>query len=77
MGAALSLFVAEAAQASHRQDVRFASFNASLNRFLEGELISDLSTPEDAQAQVIAEILQRSRPDVVLVNEFTSSGLTS
>lgn len=51
-------------------DIRFATFNASLNRAAEGQLIADLSTPENAQAQAIAEIIQRSNPDVVLVNEF-------
>lgn len=50
--------------------IRFASFNASLNRSSAGELISDLSTPDDTQAQAIAEIIQRTSPDVVLVNEF-------
>ncbi len=51
-------------------DIRFASFNAFLNRSTEGELITDLSTPDDTQAQAVAEILQRTRPDVVLINEF-------
>lgn len=50
--------------------VRFATFNASLNRTAEGELVSDLSTPGNAQARAIAEIIQRTRPDVLLVNEF-------
>lgn len=48
----------------------FATFNASLNRFNEGQLIADLSTPDDAQAQAVAEIIQRTRPDVLLLNEF-------
>jgi hypothetical protein len=52
------------------EPVRFATFNASLNRFDAGGLASDLSTPDNAQAQVIAEIIQRTRPDVVLINEF-------
>lgn len=51
-------------------DVRFATFNASLNRAAGGELLTDLSTPDNEQAQVIAEIIQRNRPDVLLVNEF-------
>ena len=51
-------------------DVRFATFNASLNRFNAGDLINDLSTPDDAQAQAVAEIIQRTRPDVLLINEF-------
>ena len=51
-------------------EVRFATFNASLNRRSEGALIADLSTPDNAQAQTVAEIIQRSRPDVLLINEF-------
>lgn len=52
------------------ETVRFSTFNASLNRSSEGELISDLSTPDNAQAQAVAEIIQRANPDVLLVNEF-------
>ncbi|MDG4832519.1 endonuclease/exonuclease/phosphatase family protein [Solwaraspora sp. WMMD1047] len=51
-------------------EVRFATFNASLNRGTAGALRADLSTPDNAQAGVIAEIVQRTRPDVLLVNEF-------
>ena len=50
--------------------VRFATFNASLNRNSEGQLITDLSTPLNGQARSIASIIQRVRPDVVLINEF-------
>ncbi|WP_083959365.1 endonuclease/exonuclease/phosphatase family protein [Streptoalloteichus hindustanus] len=50
--------------------VRFATFNASLNRDTEGQLLKDLSTPDDPQARKVAEVLQRVRPDVVLLNEF-------
>ena len=50
--------------------VRFATFNASLNRFSVGGLVSDLSTPNNAQAKNIAEIIQRAQPDVLLINEF-------
>ncbi|GAA4611501.1 endonuclease/exonuclease/phosphatase family protein [Saccharopolyspora hordei] len=56
--------------ASADATVRFATFNASLNRATEGELLADLSTPDDEQAQQVAEVLQRVRPDVVLLNEF-------
>jgi hypothetical protein len=58
------------AHQSKNDEVRFATFNASLNRFNAGDLIDDLSTPDDAQAQAVAEIVQRTRPDVLLVNEF-------
>jgi predicted extracellular nuclease len=57
-------------EATTPEDVRFATFNASLNRNSEGELREDLTTPDDEQAQVIAEIIQHTRPHVLLVNEF-------
>jgi predicted extracellular nuclease len=50
--------------------VRFATFNASLNRFNAGDLATELSVPGSAQPATIAEIIQRNRPDVVLINEF-------
>ncbi len=51
-------------------DTRFATFNASLNRFNAGDLINDLSTPLNSQAANVAETIQRTRPDVLLINEF-------
>ena len=50
--------------------VRFATFNASLNRFSEGALVAELSVPGSAQPDAVAEIIQRTRPEVLLVNEF-------
>ncbi len=62
--------------------VRFATFNASLNRAAAGQLVGDLSAPLNPpsadtalqarrqQAANVAEIIQRTRPDVLLVNEF-------
>ncbi|PVV27089.1 MAG: hypothetical protein B6D79_04200, partial [gamma proteobacterium symbiont of Ctena orbiculata] len=50
--------------------LRFATFNASLNRSESGQLIADLSTDDNAQAKAVAEIIQRTRPDVLLLNEF-------
>lgn len=50
--------------------VRFATFNASLNRGAPGTLRADLSTSGNAQAGTVAEIIQRARPDVLLINEF-------
>lgn len=50
--------------------VRFAQFNASLNRSDAGQLITDLSTPDNDQARAVAEIIQRVNPDVLLINEF-------
>jgi Endonuclease/Exonuclease/phosphatase family len=59
-----------AVQGGPPRTVRFATFNASLNRNVAGQLITDLSTPTNAQAATVAEIVQRTRPDVLLVNEF-------
>ena len=50
--------------------IRFATFNASVNRNAEGELVADLSTGADPQLRNVAEIIQRTRPDVLLINEF-------
>ena len=50
--------------------IRFSQFNASLNRNAEGELVTDLSTPNNAQAASVAEIIQRTNADVQLINEF-------
>jgi 3-phytase/alkaline phosphatase D len=55
---------------SEVDSIRFATFNASLNRNSEGQLITDLSTPNNTQAKTVAEIIQRNNPDVLLVNEF-------
>jgi hypothetical protein len=51
-------------------NARFATFNASLNRNNAGDLITDLSTPDNPQAKAIAEIIQRNNPDILLLNEF-------
>jgi hypothetical protein len=59
-----------AVAARERDDVRFATYNASLNRNFAGQLVMDLSTPLNAQAAAVAEVIQRVRPDVLLVNEF-------
>jgi hypothetical protein len=68
----LTLLAVPPAWAHHRGDrsVRFATFNASVNRNAEGELVTDLSTGTDPQLRNVAEIIQRARPDVLLINEF-------
>ena len=50
--------------------LRIATFNPSLNRFNPGDFIADLSTPVHPQAQAVAEIIQRTQPDLLLLNEF-------
>jgi hypothetical protein len=73
--ATLVLVSAVATAAPPRADVRFATFNASLNRGSAGLLTAHLSDPsvDDPfrnQAKNVAEVIQRLRPDVLLVNEF-------
>ena len=50
--------------------VRIATYNASLNRAAEGQLVADLTTQGNAQARNIAEVVQRNNPDILLLNEF-------
>ena len=50
--------------------VRVATFNASLNRPGEGELLAELRTGKSEQAAAIAEIVQRAGVDVLLVCEL-------
>lgn len=65
--AASMLAFAAAAQAD---TVRFATYNASLNRNAAGELANELATPGSSQPAAVAEVIQRVNPDILLVNEF-------
>src|SRR5215211_4285406 len=73
--AAAVLVSSSAGAARPTADVRFATFNASLNRPVAGQLVSQLSAPgvDDVfrrQIRNVAEVVQRVRPDVLLINEF-------
>jgi Endonuclease/Exonuclease/phosphatase family len=76
LGVILALATVTAGQAAPKQaDARFATFNVSLNRATQGKLASDLADPTAdtvfvRQAKNVAEVIQRTRPDVLLVNEF-------
>ena len=64
-----------AAASSKEADVRFATFNASLNRPSAGLLTTHLANPNvddqfRRQAKNVAEVVQRVAPDVLLINEF-------
>jgi endonuclease/exonuclease/phosphatase family metal-dependent hydrolase len=50
--------------------IRVATFNTSMHRSAAGELIEDLASGEDEQARATAEIIQRVRPDILLLNEI-------
>ncbi|MEV6300252.1 endonuclease/exonuclease/phosphatase family protein [Actinoplanes sp. NPDC051861] len=74
--ALFSLIGAAPATAGGRHhDVRFATYNLSLNRPAQGLLREHLADPavDDVyrrQARNVAEVIQRAAPDVVLINEF-------
>jgi endonuclease/exonuclease/phosphatase family metal-dependent hydrolase len=50
--------------------IRVATYNSSLFRDADGQLVRDLEAGDNAQARKIAEVIQRVRPDILLVNEF-------
>ena len=50
--------------------IRFATFNISFNRRSEGALKEELAKGNRLNPKRIAEIIQRVRPDVLLINEF-------
>jgi hypothetical protein len=50
--------------------IRIATFNSSLNRATEGELRRELASPDSPQPRAAAEIIQRVRPDILLLQEF-------
>ncbi len=61
---------------AHTKDepIRFATFNASLNRFNQGDLLTDLQTVASGgsvpQVQAVLDIIAINHPDVLLINEF-------
>ncbi len=58
-----------AAQPCSAQTVRFATFNVSLYGQRAGEVAERFAAGDDKQAATEAEIIQRVRPDVLLLNE--------
>ena len=62
--------LAEAAQPPTTEALTVATFNASLNRNADGELLADLATGGNEQASNVAETIQRVDPDILLINEF-------
>lgn len=53
-----------------RATVRVATYNLSLNRAAAGQLAADLATGTNTQARAVAEVIRRTDPDVVLLNEL-------
>ena len=50
--------------------IRVATFNPSFNRPRSGQLAEELAAPGSEHSSKVAAILQRVRPDIVLLNEF-------
>ena len=65
----IAVLAVPAAAGPRRKTIRFATYNASLNRATQGGLLSDLRAG-DAQARKVADIIATTRPDVLLINEF-------
>ncbi|MGO2534357.1 endonuclease/exonuclease/phosphatase family protein [Arthrobacter rhombi] len=55
---------------THDGALRAAAFNSSLSRGYAGGLAQDLSQPGDEAASAVAEVIQRTNPDVVLLSDF-------
>jgi hypothetical protein len=64
------LFVPQCEEESKAKSIRFSTFNGSLYRPNEGDLMRELASPGSAQPDIIATIIQKVRPDVLLINEF-------
>ena len=58
------------ANAQSNQQIRFATFNIAMGLESEGELYRRLISGEDEALKKVAAIIQRVRPDVLLLNEF-------
>jgi endonuclease/exonuclease/phosphatase family metal-dependent hydrolase len=70
---AVALAVLAGCASPPQSALRFATFNVALNRPAAGRLARDLAAG-DAQARAVAEIVQRVRPDVLLLNELDFDG---
>jgi len=74
----LSAYAAPQADLSNAQDsvpskqseLRIATFNVALNRDEPEALLNELQDGDSVPIQYIAEIIQRVRPDILLLNEF-------
>src|SRR5688500_18207842 len=66
----LLIAIASTALAADERPIRVATYNVSLFRDEAGQLVRDLERGDNDQARLIAEVIQRVRPDILLVNEF-------
>ena len=66
----LTLAILSMAPAASAAGLRIATFNVSLYGRHAGEVLARLQSGADAQSQHLAEIVQRVRPDVLVLNEI-------
>ncbi|WP_246029045.1 endonuclease/exonuclease/phosphatase family protein [Parashewanella tropica] len=55
--------------------LRFATFNASFDRKTATQLADEMAQGTHQQIKNVAEVIQRVRPDVLLLNEFDHDGV--
>lgn len=67
---AVSAAPAAAQDAPGDGTLRFATFNAALNENEAGAILARLEGGADAQAKRVAEVVQRVRPDVLVLQEL-------
>jgi len=67
-----SLLLCNAAKAVEKTGphIRFATFNIAMGLNSEGELYQRLQSGDDEALKKVAAVIQRVRPDVLLLNEF-------
>jgi endonuclease/exonuclease/phosphatase family metal-dependent hydrolase len=70
VGLSVVLLVAARHAVAQGPTIRVATYNTSLFREADGQLVKDLARGDNDQARKIAEVIQRVRPDIVLLNEF-------
>jgi endonuclease/exonuclease/phosphatase family metal-dependent hydrolase len=71
------LFSSASAVSDDTGSIRFATFNIAMGLESEGELYRRLSTGDDDALKKVAAVIQKVRPDVLLINEFDSFELDS
>ena len=62
-----------ATTSANKKTIRVATFNVSLYRKKAGQLAADLERG-DSQAELLAKIIRRVNPDVILLNEIDDDG---
>lgn len=60
----------QSATITTQETVRIATFNVSMYRRTQGELVSSLADSEDVQIRAVADIIKSVDPDILLINEF-------